>query len=657
MSDARVLDAPWLRSGPTARVLALLNGNGEEARVIGGAVRNVLLGIPIGDIDIATTALPDEVIRRARAAGIKSVPTGIEHGTVTLVVEASRSRSRRCARTPRPSAARPRWRSAATGSTDAERRDFTINGLSVDAAGLVHDHVGGLADIAARRVRFIGDPDLRIAEDYLRILRFFRIHAAFGAGEPDRAGYLACIAARAGLASLSAERVRMEMMKLMVADGAAGAIAAMADGGLAAVDLRRRRLYRAVCRDDRGGAPDGTGAGSGPKARRARGRRHRGCQAPRGPDAAEQCRGPARWIPWAIAGGGSPEWTRRPRGAGSIGSARSAIATACCWPGRDRAGDGDAAQWQQLATLPERWSAPKFPLKAADFIARGIAQGPALGQVLALAEDAWLAADFPLDEAALKAIADQAVARFTRDAQAVSILSGFADISLLQLLLVAGVALFASIIGGLAGYGTGALDAAGSGAAGRRRTGGADHRHLGDLHQSQPHRRLSALCRPPSRADRDPGGGADDRARRLRLYRLTNAGAALVIGAMLISSVPLRRLPGAATIRIGDTGLGARRGRIRRRGRRHLGLGRDPAVAVDGGGARGRGRDRHRRRDLGRHQPDQDFRVRTGRRGHRAGAGLCAADRRDRAARGIFRARPSSSACRCISTPRSSTSP
>src|SRR6202011_2733878 len=115
---------------------------------------------------------------------------------------------------------------------DAERRDFTINGLSVDAAGIVHDHVGGLADIAARGVRFIGAPDQRISEDYLRILRFFRIHAAFGAGEPDRAGYLACIRGREGLATLSAERVRMEMLKLMVAQGAAVAVTAMSDGGL-----------------------------------------------------------------------------------------------------------------------------------------------------------------------------------------------------------------------------------------------------------------------------------------------------------------------------------------------------------------------------------------------------------------------------------------
>src|SRR5206468_8446375 len=103
----------------------------------------------------------------------------------------------------------------------AEPRDFTINGLSVDADGRVHDHVGGLADIAAKRVRFIGDASQRIAEDYLRILRFFRMHASYGAGEPDRTGYLACISGRAGLANLSAERVRMEMLKLLTAAGAA----------------------------------------------------------------------------------------------------------------------------------------------------------------------------------------------------------------------------------------------------------------------------------------------------------------------------------------------------------------------------------------------------------------------------------------------------
>src|SRR6266702_677384 len=233
MTDARVLDdAPWLRSGPAARVLELLNGNGEEARVVGGAVRTALLTIPTGAIDLATTAAPDEVIRRAKAAGIKSVPTGIEHGTVTLVVDAQpfevttlREDTETFGRKAKVSFGRD-W------VGDAHRRDFTINALSAGADGVVHDYVGGLEDIAARRVRFIGHAEQRIAEDYLRILRFFRMHAAFGTGEVDRAGYLACIAGRAGLATLSAERLRMETLKLLVADGAPGAVVAMADGGL-----------------------------------------------------------------------------------------------------------------------------------------------------------------------------------------------------------------------------------------------------------------------------------------------------------------------------------------------------------------------------------------------------------------------------------------
>src|ERR1700738_2233078 len=233
MSEARVLsDAPWLRSGPTARVLELLNSNGEEARVVGGAVRNARLKIPVADIDIATTALPAEVIRRARAAGIQSVPTAIDHGTVTLVVDAQPFEVTTLREDTETFGRKATVAFGRDWVRDAERRDFTINGLSVDAEGRVHDHVGGLDDIAGRRVRFIGDPNQGIAEDYLRILRFFRIHAAYGAGQPDRAGILACISEREGLATLSAERVRLEILKLMVAEGAAGAVAAMVDGGL-----------------------------------------------------------------------------------------------------------------------------------------------------------------------------------------------------------------------------------------------------------------------------------------------------------------------------------------------------------------------------------------------------------------------------------------
>src|SRR5256714_13234466 len=157
MNEARVLaDAPWLTSGPAGRVLDVLNGNGEEARVVGGAVRNALLNIPPGDLDIATTALPDEVARRAKAAGIKSVPTGIDHGTVTLVVEAHPFEITTLREDTETFGRKAKVAFGRDWVRDAERRDFTINGLSVDAEGVVHDHVGGLAGLAARRVRFIG---------------------------------------------------------------------------------------------------------------------------------------------------------------------------------------------------------------------------------------------------------------------------------------------------------------------------------------------------------------------------------------------------------------------------------------------------------------------------------------------------------------------
>ena len=227
--------------------------------MVGGAVRNALLKIPIGDIDIATTALPDEVIRRAKAAGIKSVPTGIEHGTVTLVVDAQPFEVTTLREDTETFGRKAKVAFGRDWVRDAERRDFTINGLSVDADGVVHDHVGGLDDIAARRVRFIGDPDQRIAEDYLRILRFFRIHAAYRRGR-TRSRRLSRLHPRARRPCDAVGRTR--------AHGNAEADGRRrrgrrdrSDGGwrLAAADFRRRRLYRAVRGDDRGGALAWTG--------------------------------------------------------------------------------------------------------------------------------------------------------------------------------------------------------------------------------------------------------------------------------------------------------------------------------------------------------------------------------------------------------------
>jgi poly(A) polymerase len=415
MSTARVLeDAPWLRSGATARVLGILNGNGEEARVVGGAVRNALLKIPIGDVDIATTALPAEVIRRAKAAGIKSVPTGIDHGTVTLIVDAHPFEITTLREDTETFGRKAKVAFGRDWIADAERRDFTINGMSVDAAGVVHDHVGGLEDIGAKRVRFIGDPDRRIAEDYLRILRFFRIHAAFGAGEPDRAGYRACIRARAGLAQLSAERVRMEMLKLMVAEGAVAATTAMADAGLllpifGGITYIGPLATMVSAERSLGLEPDGIrrlgalAVAVTEDARRVSIRLRLSNAEAKALDSMGH-----RW--WRLAGMDEAKARRRLY---RLGEDRYRDRLMLAW-----ARSGDAANsphWRELAALPERWRAPKFPLKAADFIARGIAEGPTLGQILALAEDAWLAADFPLDETALSAIADQTVTRFSRD--------------------------------------------------------------------------------------------------------------------------------------------------------------------------------------------------------------------------------------------------
>jgi len=414
MTSPMLRDPSWLKDAPTAHVLALLNGGGEEARVVGGAVRDDLLGIPIGDIDIATTAQPDEVMRRAEAGGLKAVGTGIEHGTVTLVVDGKPYEVTTLRQDVETFGRKAKVAFGRDWVVDAQRRDFTINGLSASPDGVVHDHVGGLADIAARRVRFIGNPDRRVAEDYLRVLRFFRFHAAYGAGEPDRAGYIACIRARAGIATLSAERIRSEVLKLVVAAGAAELLQAMAEGGLLLEVLggvayhgpfaAMRQIESAL-----GTTPDALlrlgalAVAVTEDARRVAQRlRLSNAEAKRLDSMGH------RW--WRLAGMDDATARRRLY---RLGAPRYRDRIMMAWA---RAGlAADAARWQTLATLPDRWAVPKFPIKAADMIARGIGEGPALGHILTLAEDAWLASDFTDEAAAIARIADDTVARFTRE--------------------------------------------------------------------------------------------------------------------------------------------------------------------------------------------------------------------------------------------------
>ncbi|ACL60022.1 CCA tRNA nucleotidyltransferase [Methylobacterium nodulans] len=224
---AALLARPRLR-----RVLAALEAPGEETRLVGGAVRDALLGRRVADVDLATTLLPEEVVRLAAKAGLKPVPTGIDHGTVTVVAEGEPFEVTTLREDIETDGRHAVVRFGRDFARDAERRDFTINALSADPAGRLHDTVGGAADLASGRVRFIGAAAQRIREDYLRVLRFFRFHARYGRGALDPEGLAASIAAREGLATLSRERVRVELLKLLAAPGAAQATAILSGTGL-----------------------------------------------------------------------------------------------------------------------------------------------------------------------------------------------------------------------------------------------------------------------------------------------------------------------------------------------------------------------------------------------------------------------------------------
>jgi poly(A) polymerase len=223
--------AAWFNDPALKRVFALLNADGGEGRVVGGAVRNSLMGLDVSDIDVATTLTPDVVIERAKAVGIKAVPTGVEHGTVTLVIDRKPFEVTTLRADVETDGRRAKVAFSTDWQTDAERRDLTINALYVDEQGEVVDLVGGLADLEKRNIRFIGDAATRISEDYLRVLRFFRFFAYYGSGRPDADGLRACAAARSKLQTLSAERVWSEMRKLLSAERSGAGAVVDADGG------------------------------------------------------------------------------------------------------------------------------------------------------------------------------------------------------------------------------------------------------------------------------------------------------------------------------------------------------------------------------------------------------------------------------------------
>jgi poly(A) polymerase len=377
----------WLDAPHSQAVCGALTDAGHQALFVGGCVRNALIGAPVADLDIATDARPERVMSLGAAAGFKVVPTGVEHGTVTLVVEGQPFEVTTFRRDVETFGRRARVAFATDIAEDAARRDFTMNALYARPDGEVVDPLGGLPDLVARRVRFVGDARMRIAEDYLRILRFFRFHAWYGDPEAglDPIGLAACAEARDGIARLSRERVGAEMARLLSAPDPAPALAAMEGAGI---------LERVLPGADAGrvAALVGveTGCGVAPRWQR------RLAALGRGQDWAARLRlsrADARLVELT---GKALDRGAPPAEAAYRFGAEVALDAALIRAARD-----GRALPQAVKAEVARGAAAKLPIAAGDL---GL-HGRQLGTELRRLEALWIASDFRLDARALRAAA------------------------------------------------------------------------------------------------------------------------------------------------------------------------------------------------------------------------------------------------------------
>ncbi len=398
-------EAEWLGRRATRAVFAALTAEGAEARAVGGAIRNALMGTPVKDVDIATTALPADVMRLAAKAGLHAIPTGIEHGTITVVAHHVPFEVTTLRRDVETFGRHARVTFTTDWAEDARRRDFTMNALYCTSDGTVHDPLGGYADLVARRIRFIGDARERIREDFLRTLRFFRFLAEYGdAAAPDPDGLAAAVAEKAGLANLSGERIRAELLRLLAAPGAVAAIGAMQQSGLLEPVLgatgNMEALRRLVAIEQAlGRTPD-------PVLRLAA-LTLGGTQSPA--DLQQRLRlSTAETTRLAHAAAADPAFDPR--------AAEPAAQAFIYRHGPEAFVDGAVMDWVRSKDAPDvrargervrltqRWSAPVLPVRGADVLARGVDAGPKVGRVVAAFEAWWIAAGYPSDP---KKIADK----------------------------------------------------------------------------------------------------------------------------------------------------------------------------------------------------------------------------------------------------------
>lgn len=390
---------PWMNGPAAAPVFAALAAGGVAARFVGGCVRDAVLGLAIGDLDVCTPASPERVMELVRAAGLKAIPTGIEHGTVTVIAQHTPVEVTTLRRDVETDGRRAVVAFTDDWVEDATRRDLTLNALYLDPDGTIYDPIGeGLADARAGRIRFVGDPETRIREDVLRILRFFRFWARFGREPLDPGGLAACTVLADRIPTLSGERVWSELAKLLVARRAVEALAAMERAGVAA------RLWPGGAHVERATAAiaveDGLGLDPDPVRRLAA-----LVAAPAAVEPAAErlrlSRAETARVRRALTVDGTPASADRERRARIYRAGGEAYLDARIL---QAAASGEVpaavATDRDMAT---GWTPPAFPIGGRDVAALGVPQGPATGRFLRAVEDAWIADDFAGDAAACRA--------------------------------------------------------------------------------------------------------------------------------------------------------------------------------------------------------------------------------------------------------------
>lgn len=387
---------PWMTAPETVQVFAALG----DARFVGGAVRNALLGASVADIDIAVPMPPSEVVTRLVSKNIKVVETGMDHGTVTAIAGRQAFEITSLRRDVETDGRHARVVFTDDWAEDASRRDFTINAMYASADGEIFDYATGVEDLIAGRVRFMGDARTRVAEDYLRVLRLFRFHAWYGKGDIDADGLRAAAEAKAMLKTLSAERIAKELLRLLEAVNPAPVLRIMAATGILSEllpgALQLPRLERMVEIDADEMPPRDA-------VRRLASLLPDAAAARAAAGALKLSNADRTRLVGALEG----DAIAAPLAARSarillyrLGAARFRDKLWLAWA--DAPKRGNAIQWRMLLDMADNYQRPRFPISGVDVMQAGVPEGPDVGRVLGKLEDWWVEGDFAADEGALR---------------------------------------------------------------------------------------------------------------------------------------------------------------------------------------------------------------------------------------------------------------